>query len=133
MLNLPKIFEEIALEKERLASEKAQIKAKALKAKKAWSAECDRLRAELLNQAADKAEQWLKKELIMPNELLRVEEFANGLILYISVDDAEYEEKEWEVKFLFFFGGESPESLSIEWADVNETRNLMQSYYPCSY
>lgn len=133
MLNLPKIFEEIALEKARREAEKARIKAQELKAFEAYETKCESLRPGLMDQASAKATAWLKANLIMPQELLRFEECENGLILYIRVDDAADEEKEWEVKFLFFFGGKSSDSLSVQWAEVNETRDLMRSYCSSSY
>ena len=133
MLDLEAIFIDNAARRAELEAEAARLEAARQAALKGWEAECDKLRTALLSQAAAKAEAWLRANLIRPEELLRFEEFTNGLVLHIKMEDAADEEREWEICFLFYFGGESPDSLSVKWADVHETRKSIESYYPCDY
>lgn len=131
MLNLNEIFAANALEEARREAEEARLKAEALRAKEAWRAECDKLRAGLMGQVVAKATTWLKTNLIMPQELLRVEEFTNGIHLHLKMEDGHCEEREWEIVFAFHFKGESPESLKIKWNLPDEDRKYMESY--CEY
>ena len=132
-LDLNRIFSEIAEEKARIEAEEARAEKERLAKLKDWERECEKLHTSLISQAAAKAEHWMKANLILSSELLRVEEFSNGLTLHLKVEGAHDEPHEWEINFLFFFGGESPDSLSVSWADVYQTRKSMESYYPCDY
>lgn len=133
MLDLETIFVDNAARRAELEAEARALEAKRKAALKAWKAECEKLRPALLSQAANKAERWLRANLIRPQELLRLEEYSNGIVLHIKVEDAADEEREWEVNFLFYFEGDSPDEVSTKWADVRETRCSMESYYPCDY
>ena len=133
MLNLEAIWAANAAKRAEIKAKEARLKAERQAAVKAWQAECESLRPALLNQAAAKAEAWLKANLIRPQELLRVEQAANGLVLHITMEDGYDEMREWEIKFLFIFKGTSPDSLLVEWANVREDRKMMESYYECDY
>lgn len=133
MLNLDEIWAANAAKRAELEAKEARLKAKRQAAVKAWQAECENLRPALISQAAAKAEAWLKANLIRPQELLRVEQAANGLVLHITMEDGYDEMREWEIEFLFIFKGTSPDSLLVEWANVREDRKMMESYYECDY
>lgn len=129
MLNLDEIFAANAATRAELKAKAARAEAKRLEEAKAWEAECQKLRPALLSQAGAKASAWMQENLIMPHEFLKFEEFENGLTLHIKMEDGRGEEREWEVEFLFFFEGKSPNSLKVKWADASEDRKLMESYY----
>ena len=133
MLNLEAIFYDNAARRAEIEAEARALEAKRKAAACLWQAECDKLRPALLSQAAAKAEAWLRANLIRPQELVRVDQAANGLVLHITMEDGYDEMREWEIEFLFIFKGNSPDSLSVKWADVREDRKMMESYYECDY
>ena len=127
------LFDEVlemnAVEKARQQAEARRLEAAAAQAKKAWRAECESLAPGLKSQAVNKATAWLQRNLIMREELLRVEECENGLILHITMEDGNDEEREWEVSFRFFFKGDTPDDISVRWSEVDLNRSYMENYY----
>lgn len=130
-MNLAEIFFDNAAKRAENEAEEARREATRQEAMRKWKTECEKLRPGLLSQASAKAEAWLRANLIRPEEFIRLEEVSNGLILHIKMEDAADEEREWEISFLFHFGGESPDDLKVVWAKVDEDREFMESY--CEY
>lgn len=132
-MNLKAIFMDNAAKRAENEAEEARREAARQEAMRKWKAECEKLRPALLSQAAAKAEAWLRANLIRPEEFIRLQEASNGLILHIKMEDERDEMREWEIEFLFFFKGQTPNDLKVEWARVDEDREFMESYYECDY
>lgn len=128
-MNLAEIFIDNAAKRAENEAEEARREATRQEAMRKWKTECEKLRPGLLSQASAKAEAWLRANLIRLEEFIRLEEVSNGLILHIKMEDERDEMREWEIEFLFFFKGQTPNDLKVVWAKVDEDREFMESYY----
>lgn len=129
-LDLPVIFEEIEAARQRLLEEEARVEELRIEKLRQKKAKCDELRPGLQEEALAKAERWLRENLIREHELLEVEYHSFGVVFHLLLENWGGEEEEHELRFEFYFDGNSLESFQVRWVVPKIGRKDLEEYYP---
>ena len=127
-MNTEEIFQTNQDELTRLEAEKKRKNKNQQNELRQWRELVELSRPALLIQASAKAEAWMRKNLIRPSELLRIQALPNGYVLHVKLLDGRDEQREWTLRFLFHPDGASQADFIVRWEVERRGRDELAEY-----